>query len=176
MKAAERNRGPVALTIHRDRSRPLVWLLGFAMLAAAVWATMPRASAQQGSATTADGRPLVTIKELMEKTITPATNTIWNAYDPPTDEETWAKLEEAAVTLLVAANVVALGGTGPMDNEWAKQPQWKAFNQAMISAGYDALEAIRARDHDALLAAGDVLYPPCEGCHMLYNPGVVGAQ
>lgn len=174
MKVLERVRRPVALTIRRDRSRPLWWLLCLAVLMAAVWVAMPRASAQQAS--TADGRPLVTIKELMEKTITPATNTIWNAYDPPADEETWVKLEEAAVTLLAAANVAALGGTGPMDNEWAKEPQWKAFNQVMINAGYDALKAIRARDHEALLAAGDVLYPPCEGCHMLYNPGVVGGQ
>jgi cytochrome c556 len=124
----------------------------------------------------ADGSPLVSIKDLMEKTITPATNTIWNAYEPPTEEAQWVAIEEAAVTLLVAANVVAIGGTGPMDNEWVKEPAWKAFNQVMINAGVDALEAARNRDHDALLAAGDVLYPPCEGCHQQFNPGVVNAQ
>lgn len=132
--------------------------------------------AQESGSRGADGRPLVTIKELMEKTITPATNTLWNAYEPPTEEAQWAALEEAAVTLLVAANVAALGGTGPMDSEWVKQPAWKAFNQVMITAGLDALKAIRARDHDALLTAGDVLYPPCEGCHQQYNPGVVDPQ
>jgi hypothetical protein len=46
----------------------------------------------------------------------------------------------------------------------------------MISAGQDALKAVRARDHDALLVASDVLYPPCEGCHTQFNPGVVNAQ
>ena len=123
----------------------------------------------------ADGGPLITIKELMEKTITPATNTIWNANEPPTTEEQWTALEEAAVTLLAAANVTALGGTGPMDNAWVQEPAWKAFNQVMISAGVAALDAVRNRDHDALLAAGDVLYPPCEGCHLQFNPGVAGA-
>jgi cytochrome c556 len=132
------------------------------------------ASAQDSAM--ADGSPLVSIKDLMEKTITPATNTIWNAYEPPTEEAQWVAIEEAAVTLLVAANVVAIGGTGPMDNEWVKEPAWKAFNQVMINAGVDALEAARNRDHDALLAAGDVLYPPCEGCHQQFNPGVVNAQ
>jgi hypothetical protein len=63
-----------------------------------------------------------------------------------------------------------------MDSEWIKEPAWKAFNQVMINAGYDALQAIRARDHDALLAAGDVLYPPCEGCHLQFNPGVANPQ
>ena len=120
--------------------------------------------------------PWVTIKELMEQTITPATNTIWNAYEPPSDDAQWQTLEEAAVTLLAAANITALGGTGPMDNDWVKEATWKAFNAVMISAGQDALAAIRARDHDALLTASDVLYPPCEGCHQQFNPGVVNAQ
>jgi hypothetical protein len=136
----------------------------------------PLQAQESAAVTTADGRPLVSIKEIMEKTITPATNTIWNAYEPPTTDEQWAALEEAAVTLLVAANVVAIGGTGPMDNEWVKQPAWKAFNQIMINAGNDALQAIRARDHDALLTASDVMYPPCEGCHLQFNPGVVNPQ
>lgn len=131
---------------------------------------------QEDGAKSPSFTPLVSIKELMEKTITPATNTLWNAFEPPTEDAEWVALEEAAVTLLAAANVVALGGTGPMDNEWARQPGWQAYNQVMIDAGRDALEAIRNRDHDALLAAGDVLYPPCEGCHQQFNPGVINAQ
>ena len=123
-----------------------------------------------------DFRPFVSIKDLMEKTITPATNTLWGAYDPPAEEKQWVLLEEAAVTVLVAANVNALGGTGPQDNEWVEEPTWKAFNQIMISAAADALAAIRARDHDALLEAGNVLYPPCEGCHLQFNPGVINAE
>jgi cytochrome c556 len=134
------------------------------------------AHAQRAGVTTADGRALVTIKELMEKTITPATNTIWGAYEPPASDAEWVALEEAAVTLLAAAQVTALGGTGPMDNEWVQQPAWKAFNQVMINAGVDALAAIRARDHEALLVASDVLYPPCEGCHLQFNPAVIGEQ
>ncbi len=158
---------PFTRTLRRA-CKPLAAAAGLALLAAA-----PHA---QQSRPPADGRPLVTIKELMEKTITPATNTLWAAYEPPTSEEQWLALEEAAITLLAAANVVALGGTGPMDMQWAKEPAWRAYNEAMTNAGFDALEAIRARDHDALLAAGDVLYPPCEGCHLQFNPGVVNAQ
>ena len=137
-------------------------------------AFMP-AGAQAPAGAVADGRPLVTIKELMEKTITPATNTLWNVPEKQTDEE-WAALEEAVITLLVATSVTALGGTGPMDSDWAKQPAWKAFNQAMLNAGTMALAAVRARDTEGLTTAGDVLYPPCEGCHSQFNPGVIDAQ
>jgi hypothetical protein len=119
--------------------------------------------------------PVVTVKEVMEKTITPATNTLWNVPDAPTDEQ-WAALEEAAVTLLVAANSIAAGGAGPMDAKWAAAPEWQAFDRVMIEAGTGALRAIRGRDREALLSAGDVLYPPCEGCHMLFNPAVVAEQ
>jgi hypothetical protein len=161
--------GSLAEHPRMDRRRPLVGLaLG---IVAATFA----ARAQAPATAVADGSPLVTIKELMEKTITPATNTLWNVPEKPTDEE-WAALEEAAVTLLVATNVTALGGTGPKDGEWVKQPAWRAFNQTMLSAGTMALAAIRARDATALLSAGDVLYPPCEGCHLQFNPAVVGEQ
>ena len=132
------------------------------------------AAASHGQAPEA-GEPLVTLKELMEKTITPATNRLWNVPEMPTDED-WAALEEAAITLLTAAQVNGLGGTGPKDAEWAAEPAYQAFNQAMIAAARDALAAIRARNADALLAAGDVLYPPCEACHLQFNPGVVEAE
>jgi hypothetical protein len=119
--------------------------------------------------------PIVTVKEIMEKTITPATNVLWNAFEPPTDEQ-WAGLEEAAVTLLVAANSIATGGAGPMDAKWAADPAWQAFDRVMIEAGVSSLRAVRARDLEALMAAGEVLYPPCEGCHMQFNPAVIAEQ
>jgi cytochrome c556 len=124
---------------------------------------------------TAEQRPLVTIKEVMEMTITPATNVLWAAPERPTDEE-WAALEQASITVLVAADFVARGGAGQHDVEWAGNPAWVAFNAVMVQAGLDALKASRARDRDALAAAGDVLYPPCEGCHLQFNPGVAPAQ
>ncbi len=123
------------------------------------------------STAAAEPPPLVTIKEAMEMTITPATNTLWNAPDRPTDEQ-WAALEQASITLLVAAEAIGRGGAGQHDAEWAGHPAWAAFNEAMIKAGVAALKAIRARDSQALIAAGDVLYPPCEGCHLQFNPGV----
>jgi hypothetical protein len=63
-----------------------------------------------------------------------------------------------------------------MDAEWARQPAWQGFNQAMIAAGKAALEASRKQDAEALQAAGDLLLPPCEGCHLAFNPAVAGAE
>ena len=107
--------------------------------AAVLFAVAAPVSGQQGANSNPAFTPLVSIKELMEKTITPTTNTIWNAYEPPIEEEQWTALEEAAVTLLAAANVNGLGGTGPMDDEWVQESSWKAFNQVMISAGQEVV-------------------------------------
>jgi hypothetical protein len=120
--------------------------------------------------------PPVSTKQLMETTITDASNAIWNAYDPPSSDAQWVALEKAALELIDATKLNAIGGTGPMDKEWASQPAWKPFNDAMLQASEAALKAIRAKDHNALLMAGDQLYPPCEGCHMLFNPGVVNQK
>lgn len=149
-------------------------MLALSLVAAGAAATFAAVSVAQDKSTDGSAAsPPVTIKELMEKTITPASNALWAAYDPPTEEAQWQQLEEAAVTMLLASWATSVGGAGPMDNEWASDPAWQAFDQVMTQASRDALKAIRARDHDGLLQAGDVLYPPCEGCHLQFNPAVI---
>jgi hypothetical protein len=150
----------IDLTVHRAAATLLLPL-------AAIAGAQPTAATEP--------QPLVTIKEVMEMTITPATNTMWNVPERPSDEQ-WLALEQASITLLVAADSIARGGAGQRDADWVSNPAWAAFNDAMIRAGLDALEAIRARDSEALIAAGDLLYPPCEGCHLQFNPGVTAEE
>jgi cytochrome c556 len=140
---------------------------------AALLAGALAAASMLGVSAAQSPKPTTTIKEFMETTITDASNALWNAFDPPTSDEQWTALDKAAQQMLDASKTLALGGTGPKDNEWVKQAAWQPFNDAMLAASEKALAAIRARDHDALLAAGDDLYPPCEGCHLVFNPGVV---
>jgi cytochrome c556 len=133
-------------------------------------------SAQEGSSKAADLKPLVSIMELMQQTITPATNQLWSAWEEPSTPAEWRLMEEAAVTLLAASSLTAAGGTGPMDNEWVKSAAWQGLNAAMVAAGQAALTASRNKDPEALLAAGDLLLPPCEACHQQFNPAVVNAE
>jgi hypothetical protein len=116
--------------------------------------------------------PGVSIKEVMESLITPMTNILWGVDDPKTDEE-WSVLEDAAISVIASGTLINLGGTGPQDNDWVKDPAWLAFSKVMTNAGEDSLKAIRNRDLEALFEAGNVLYPPCEGCHLQFNPGVI---
>lgn len=118
-----------------------------------------------------DPVPAMSIMDLMVTVITPATDTLWGIEDPQTDEE-WQAFIDAANIVIEAGKTVKAGGTGPNDNTWASDPAWDAFADVMISAGIDALEAARMQDVDAMFDAGGVLYPPCEECHIQFNPGV----
>ena len=111
----------------------------------------------------------VSVREIMISAITPATNTLWGADDPAT-EEAWQALADAAVVVIATGTLVKDGGAGPDDNAWAAEEAWQAFAQTMIDAGVDALAAARANDIDALMTAGEVMYPPCEECHLQFHP------
>lgn len=113
----------------------------------------------------------LTINELMTTVITPATDTLWGVEDPQTDGD-WKVLEDAALVTIRAGLQVQKGGKGPNDNSWAAEPEWQAFAKEMTKAAEDGLQAIRDRNLDALFEANDVLYPPCENCHLKFNPGV----
>lgn len=115
--------------------------------------------------------PTVSINDLMITVITPATNTLWSIEDPQSDTD-WQEFIEAADQVIDAGESMKLGGTGPNDAEWAADPAWQAFSDALISAGRDARDAAVNQDVEAMLTAGEVLYPPCEECHLQFHPGV----
>lgn len=94
----------------RGASRRIVHRLVTLALVALATAIPPN----DGSAQPA---PTLPNKDLMETTITDASNAIWNAYDPPASEEQWATLAAAAQALIAATKTATVGGTGPMDNE-----------------------------------------------------------
>ncbi len=137
--------------------RQLTMLLAAFLIAALVVADEPKVE-----------NPL-TVDELMVSVITPATNTLWGVEDPQSDAE-WQPLEDAAIAVIAAGTLVAEGGAGPRDAEWARSAEWQAFVATMNEAATDALNAARERDLDALLTATEVMYPPCEECHIKFHP------
>ncbi len=100
------------------------------------------------------------IKEVMESIITPATNTLWGVENPTTDEQ-WQILEQAAISTIEAGKLID-----------RNNPEWKKYNTEMIEAAQNGLEAIRSKNLNDLYFANDVLYPPCENCHMQFHPNM----
>lgn len=111
----------------------------------------------------------LTVKEIMNALITPTTATIWGAYELQTDAE-WQEVGDAALAVIAAGNLLDSGGADENFQQVAKDQAWQEYNQAMIAAARAVLEAVAARDEEALFAAGnDQLYPPCESCHQQYQ-------
>lgn len=113
--------------------------------------------------------PLLTVKQVMNSLITPTTATIWGAYQLETEAQ-WQEVENAALAVIGAGNLLAMGGAGEGEAALAAEADWQRFNAQMITAARQVLAAVAARDEEALFNAGnDALYPPCESCHQQYQ-------
>ena len=113
--------------------------------------------------------PELSVKEIMNSIVTPATNTIWGAYQLETESQ-WQEVGRAATAVVGAANLLMLGGAGEGEAEIASEAEWKRFNQQLLAAARQVLVAVDRRDEGALSKVGnDALYPPCEGCHQTYQ-------
>ena len=113
--------------------------------------------------------PELSVKEVMNSIVTPATNTIWGAYQLETESQ-WQEVSHAATAVIGAANLLMLGGTGEGEAEIAGEAEWQRYNQQLLAAALQVLVAVDKRDENALSQVGnDALYPPCESCHQAYQ-------
>jgi hypothetical protein len=51
-----------------------------------------------------------------------------------------------------------------------RQVPWKGYAANVNQGAVEAYEAAKARDLDAVLAAGDRIIEACEGCHQEFKP------
>lgn len=121
-------------------------------------------------------QPTATVQELMAHMIDPAADLVWDAvgtvitedsvdhWEPQTDEE-WAVVRNGAVTLVESGNLLMIGDRA------RDQDTWMRMTQGMIDAGLRMLEAVDARDTEAVFARGEEVYNACDTCHTLYWVG-----
>lgn len=144
--------------ITKKTIRNYAWTLVTTLVSTSVWA-------QQGF------RSPVSINEIMVLLIDHNSHAIWDvASDAPDNDDDWHLLEHSALALAASGNLVNIAGTGPNDAHWITESAWQAYSQAMANAGYAALAAVRAKNLEALLAAGDDLLNSCLACHRQYKP------
>ncbi|MCY4075726.1 MAG: hypothetical protein OXH04_09905 [Acidobacteria bacterium] len=143
-------------------------------------------------------RPAATVEELMRMMIDPAADAVWDAVvtestpegivetRPETDGD-WTRLRRQAVLLAESANLLLVEGRRiaapesrsdlpgidlhPDAIEELLAEDWDSWAEAARGLGDTSavvLEAVDARDVDALLAAGAELDYACERCHAVY--------
>lgn len=140
--------------------------------------------------------PIVSIKELMDSTVDPAADGVWDAvgtissakgvdHHQPRNDEEWQAVRRHAVTLAEAMNVVMIDGrhaappgtkAGLGEQEPARMEaaikanpaQFNQFATATRDVAVEMIGAIDRRDTQALMTLGGTLDDRCEACHVTY--------
>lgn len=164
-------------SLRSRRSRRVAWLPVVAVLAfgcssgqqAPEAGTAPAAAAADAPAVT----PHLSINELMVTMVDNAGHVLWDAEKEefkPRNDADWTEITDHATQLAAASTLLQVGGTGPSDMVWAKDPKWRADAQKMGEAAMAARAAAAEKNLPALVAANSTLVQSCEGCHKAFKP------
>ena len=143
-------------------------------------------------------RPTATVEEIMRGLIDPSADAIWDAVVTdataggiveirPETTDDWAALRHHAVMIAEATNLLIVEGRRIAAPESRSElpgvdlhpnaiqalvakdwESWTALARGLHEASATVLDAVDARDLDALLTAGAALDVACENCHSRY--------
>jgi len=126
----------------------------------------PPAEQAPAQPTQAVKRLPVSLNTVMVAMVNQAADPLWVAawHNPQTDAD-WRELQRRAVQLELSGTLLAVPGTGPLDEQWTAKPEWQKWAGALREVGASAVEAVAARDVDTIAMVGGQLVDICEGCH-----------
>ena len=118
-------------------------------------------------------RPVATIEQIMEASVEPASNAVFDAAawvngvqvgGPKTDDD-WKLVQANALMLAETGNLLLMGP------RLKDQTGWVIRTQAMMDAANEAAKAAEQKNTEAIFDAGTKVYRACTGCHLQYiNP------
>jgi hypothetical protein len=107
--------------------------------------------------------PPLRVLGLMKAVIIPASDAVFVVGKaPPKTEREWASVASGASRLVDAGKVLANEAPAAGNADWVR------LANAMADAAAIAGKAVKEKNVDAVLDAGDVLYTTCEDCHRQY--------
>ena len=103
------------------------------------------------------------VLKLVKSVIIPDSNIVFSVSNkaPKTDAE-WAAVLKSAEKLVAGAQQLM-----PMGPDTGREP-WVQFTQSLGASARKAAAAAKARNADAVVAAGDEMFEVCENCHRMY--------
>jgi hypothetical protein len=108
-------------------------------------------------------REAATVKQVMVTMTIPASEAIFSAAsETPKDAKAWQDVRKAAVALAESGNLLIAGGLAKDSTTWIDMAR------ALVTQAQATLNAIDAKDGDALAQVGDDVYATCETCHDRY--------
>jgi hypothetical protein len=110
-------------------------------------------------------QPVGTVRQVMLGIVKPTSDVVFKfQFDPPKTDEDWATLQNNALTLAEAGNLLLLPGRAKDKGDWTKNAK------ALVDTGSQAFKAANAKDAKALEIIGDKIDVVCEACHAIYLP------
>ncbi len=115
----------------------------------------------------------VSLNTVMVAMINQAADPLWvAAWRNPQNDKEWRELERRAVQLELGGTLLGVPGTGPMDDQWASNADWRSWAKQLRDVGAAAVVAVKARNVDSISAVGDDVVAICEGCHSQFKPAL----
>ncbi len=110
-------------------------------------------------------QPVGTVRQVMLGIVKPTSDVVFKfQFDPPKTAEEWATLQNSALNLAEAGNLLLLPGRAKDKGDWTKNAK------ALIDTGSQAFKAANAKDSKGLEEIGNKIDDTCEGCHAIYLP------
>lgn len=110
-------------------------------------------------------QPVGTVRQVMLGIVKPTSDVVFKfQFDPPKTAEEWATLQNNALNLAEAGNLLLLPGRAKDKGEWTKNAK------ALVDTGSQAFKAANAKDAKALEEIGNKIDDVCEACHAIYLP------
>lgn len=115
-------------------------------------------------------RQTASLEQVMEATVTTASNAIFDAVvwvngEPvnlPKTEADWENVEHGAITLAESADLMMMPGRV---KDWG---DWRRFAHDLHNGARAAERAALNKNVDEVLQAGDLIYEACTNCHRKY--------
>ncbi len=115
----------------------------------------------------------VSLNTVMVAMINQAADPLWvAAWRNPQNDREWRELERRAVQLELGGTLLGVPGTGPMDDQWTSNDDWRSWARQLRDVGAAAVVAVKARDVGNISAIGDNVVAICEGCHSQFKPAL----
>jgi hypothetical protein len=120
-------------------------------------------------------KPVLSVKDLMDATIEPNADGVFNSAvwvngaptGVPTTDADWEVVEHQALTLAEAANLLMMPGRAKDSGPWMDQ----ALSLQRVAMA--AAKAAQTKSIDEMFKAGGPIDVVCDNCHKLYPPSVV---
>lgn len=118
--------------------------------------------------------PVANVKQIMAAIVDPSANIVFDAVSTtvtdkgteekvPRTEEEWARVGASAAALAEAGQMMLTGGRA-IDRQ-----DWPRMATAMVDAAKKTLDAVAAKNPQAVFDAGGDVYTACDNCHQQYR-------